>query len=77
MKFEVCEYQVCESFFPAIINDDYSGMSDEDSAACRDFLESLPNGHFDCDSNEPPFFAFCDIARVKGMCHTLRHLVRA
>lgn len=38
MRHEIVEYDVLEAFLPAIINDDYTGLTDDEIREIADFM---------------------------------------
>lgn len=63
MKIET--FTAPEHWAPALINDDWSGMTDGGIAACEAWAESLPGPVVGCDFDGPdaPGFTPCHDAR--------------
>ena len=62
------------NLFPAIINDDYDGLTDEEADKVEKFIYQMNDeftGHFSYDSDEQSEFAFCEVLRQYGDCKTL------
>ena len=59
MFFDQYEYSICGHYLSAIINGDYSGLSDSDEKDLDSFLhyvgEAHGSGHWSIDSEEPSF----------------------
>lgn len=70
------EYVIGEHFLSALINDDYSGLSDDDEKALDIWLESLdlPQGHWDIveDSHN---FSGCDITGLGALTQIIRWVI--
>lgn len=71
--FEKYEFTVPEYYLPAIFNDDYSGLDDEEEAALKDFLDSLehhlgeePCGHWAMDNDAEAYFAHSNDVTNEG-----------
>jgi hypothetical protein len=48
MKFDYYTYHISEHYLPALINGDYSGLTDQEEAELNTWIDSLPvSGHFD------------------------------
>jgi len=64
--FEQIEYNLPDFWASAIINDDWSGLSDEESNQLRNFLESedLGDGHWNIEDQEAFFMKFHDAIGV-------------
>ena len=78
-RFETYTYDVAESLLPYFINDDPSGLSDEELSQCKDFLIDMNNDieeqgkvfqHFSYETEEGNFTR-CEVTGLKAMCHTL------
>lgn len=56
MTFEQFEYKIPQWAVCALINGDYSGLSDEDEENLNAFTDSLPiGGHWSISDDEPYF----------------------
>ena len=73
MKLDHYEYAICIHWVSAIINDDYTGLDDNEEADLRAFLATHEQrgGHWDVDSEEP-FFAVDEVSDVYADCVTVR-----
>ena len=71
-------YQVGEHFLSAIINGDYSGLSDTDEGALDNWIgaetEGMKNHHWACVPEHGSEFSDCDVTGLKSTCVEL-HLV--
>ena len=80
MKFDYYEYNLAEHFLSALINNDYSGLDDNEADTLNSWLAGLPvRGHWDVDSEEleaGPAFSVCDICQLHAMCYPVRHYFR-
>lgn len=75
MTFDYYQYDICGHYLPAIINGDYSGLSDAEEAEVNHWLDTLPAeaayGHWDI-SDECPDFRRDDVSGLMGDCVTCR-----
>lgn len=69
MKFEVYEYSIAAHYLPALINGDYTGMSDTEEKEFTDWLESTDRRitHWDCDTDNAGF-ARCEVSGLMADC---------
>lgn len=69
------EYTISETFSSALINQDHSGLDDNEERQLDTFLESVPQGliagTFVIEDGEPSFER-CDICDLHANCVTLR-----
>jgi hypothetical protein len=65
MTFDYYTYHISGSYLSALINGDYSGLSDEETANFDRFMDNLPpvEGHFDVIDNSDSFRT-CDICNL-------------
>ena len=82
-NFDNIKYQVGEYYLPALINGDYSGLSDEEESDLFAFLSSVME---DCRNNGAPrqfcptwevyddggYFATDEVTGLKGTVYTIR-----
>lgn len=70
MKFDQVEYTIGEHFLSAIINDDYTGLSDNEERELNEWLEGVnrPEAHWDCDSDTETELAICEITGYANNC---------
>lgn len=73
MQFTSITHNISESFLCAIVNDDFSGLTDEEVSQLRDWFMSSTESYRDADDNEwvhthttvdtanSPSFAHCDV----------------
>lgn len=77
MQFDYYEYQICGAYASAIINGDYSGLSDEEERQLNDFLASVPrnDGHWDGFDEEEDSCGFSrdDVSGLLGDCYKARY----
>jgi hypothetical protein len=54
MKFDHYEYAICSHWVSAIINDDYTGLADDEEKTLRKWLTANEQrgGHWDVDSKK-------------------------
>lgn len=76
--FEQYLFNISEYFLPAVINDDWTGLSDEETSQLEVFLgvtycehamqggHSLP-AHWSVEDDEP-FFTRCEVTGLMSMC---------
>jgi hypothetical protein len=70
--------EVSEHFMPALINDDLTGLSDDDEAALKKFLANSTQldgwefRHFSHDNDSFPEFTTCDITGLYSNCVTIK-----
>jgi tRNA splicing ligase len=65
MEFDYYQYEISTHFASAIINGDYSGLTDNEIKELDLFLNNLPvdNGHFElADYDGEGFFSRCEIS---------------
>jgi hypothetical protein len=69
------EYRISETFASALINQDISGLDDNEERQLDAFLDSTPQGliagTFVIEDGEPSFER-CDICELHANCVTLR-----
>jgi hypothetical protein len=68
MKDNYLEFNISEHFLCALINDDYSGLDDDDVEALKLFLSGLPSGYFAYDGNGSIDFVRCEITDLYSDC---------
>ena len=61
-----CTEKVPEWALPAIFNDDWSGLTEEDAEQVRDFLEDFYGATFDVPRAEEPYFTAYPYSSFKG-----------
>jgi len=69
------EYRISKHFLPAIINDDYSGLNDEEINLLNRFLSeanNLDNATWDIDSDSESHFIDCDITGLFSDCYDVK-----
>lgn len=69
------EETIAAHFLPAIINDDYTGLSDPEAAELDAFLmtfSALPDLFITTDSFDEPSFAVDAVTRLHADCYTVR-----
>ena len=67
INFEQIEYVIPDWALCAVINDDYSGLEDQDIADLEKFLESVPGeGHWGYCDNESYFSRHNDVHSLGG-----------
>lgn len=68
------EYTIASHWFSAIINDDYTGLSDEEENQLARFLSeanNLPDATWQLPDDET-HFAICEISGLFSDCHTVK-----
>jgi len=67
MEFDYIEHKICGHYLSAIINDDYTGLDDEEEQLLNQWLDNnfIMYSHFDVISEEGRF-AFCDVCELMG-----------
>lgn len=77
---QVYTYKIAEHFVSAIMNDDYTGLDDADSAMLKDFLDFLPthfhykapmHGVWQTASDYLDDFTRCDVCDLHANCATM------
>lgn len=69
MKFIERQYMIAESFLPALINGDVSGLTDREEYELDSFLEDVDcRGHWSV-GDEPYEFARCNVTNLMAMCY--------
>ena len=83
-KFDTFNYSVSEFLLVYFINDDPSGLSDEELEQCKNFLIDMNNDieeqgktfqHFSYEFEEGNFTT-CEVTGLKSICHTLIAVVK-
>ena len=82
MNNDYYEFNICDAYARAIINNDYSGLDDKESNLLTNFLDDLKNtmqerGHKllaidGFDENDSTGFSFCDVCNLLGNCYIVR-----
>ncbi len=69
MKFDYYQYEISAHFASAIINGDYSGLTDKEIKEIDLFMDNLPvkNGHFDLVEGEDNF-SECEVSGLFDDC---------
>ena len=68
------EFNIAEQFLSAIINDDYSGLNEEEENLLNRFLSEenhLENATWEIVEGEPRFID-CDVTGLFSNCHEVR-----
>ena len=76
MEFEAITYTVPEWALPALINDDYSGLSDDDCSAIDALQSKLPLGHWSMPIDEASFYPSNDLQNLGDNCVEIDYMVR-
>ena len=72
MKFDHYTYHLASHYLPALINGDYTGLTDWEEAELNAWVDSLPvSGNFDVISEESDFKK-CDISELHADCYEVR-----
>ena len=72
MEFNYYIYDLASHYLPALINGDYTGLTDWEEAELNAWVDSLPvSGHFDVISEESDFKQ-CDICELHADCYEVR-----
>jgi len=76
---EVYEYYVAECFLPAIFNNDYTGLDDEEERLLDAFLDEVRevhgDGHWSFPDDDESFFGLDEVTGLYADCHTLQYVV--
>ena len=71
--FNYYEYTISEHYLSALINNDETGISFDESKALEAWLETLPKAnHFDVINQDCGNFTICDITGLHANCATVR-----
>lgn len=73
MKFDHYEYTIGAHFLPALINDDYSGLYDDEQPILDEWLESnsMRGSHWAVEDDSERF-ATCEISGLSNQCAIVR-----
>lgn len=75
-EIDYYEFRISEHFLSALINDDRTGLSDDNESALDNWLDNLelPTGHWDIveDSND---FKTCEITKLFSEVIELRWII--
>ncbi len=73
MQFDHYEYRIAAHYLPALINGDYTGMTDAEEREFTDFLESIDRRvtHWDV-TDYGDNFARCEVTGLHADCATVR-----
>lgn len=75
-NFDTTEFAIGSHYLSALINDDYSGLTDEESEELDSFYslelhQGNAGGHWSHDSDGESYFTVCDISGMRGDCVTV------
>ena len=73
MKINYLEFTFSDHFLCALINDDYSGLENDEIKILDSFLFGLPEGVFVCDSMDDTNFDVCEITGLYSNCTQARY----
>jgi hypothetical protein len=72
MQLDHYTYHLAGHYLPALINGDFTGLSDQEEAELNTWIDSLSvSGHFDVISEESDF-RLCDICELHADCYEVR-----
>jgi len=73
MKFDYTEHKICGHFISVLINDDPTGLSDEDLEQFELWYDitHTPSSHYEV-MGEEGHFAFCEVCDLMGDVYTVR-----
>ena len=72
MKFDHYTYHISGHFLSPLINNDHTGLEDQDEAELDAWVDALPvTGHFDFMEDEGSF-RVCDITGLHSDCFEVR-----
>ncbi len=73
MKFDHYEYRISWAYLSALVNGDYTGLSDEDEAAFTEWLENTDRRitHWDV-TDHGENFTRCEVTGLMADCSTVR-----
>jgi hypothetical protein len=61
--------QIAHHYAVAIINDDYTGLTDDDEMLLQAWIDSLPCCHYITTANDDePEFGTCEVSRLLADC---------
>jgi len=68
------EYEISEHYLSAMINDDWSGLEEQEERELNDFLESLPftGGHWAIVEGGENEFGLCDVSGMRANTEAVR-----
>ena len=77
MNFDRHNYEISEHFASALLNDDYTGLEDEDETALNIFTDNAYSEHglgfWDTNPEEQPDFMRCEVIDLLSNCHTVTY----
>ncbi|MGL4499992.1 MAG: hypothetical protein ACRCU2_13090 [Planktothrix sp.] len=75
-KIDWIEYQISESFLPALINGDYSGLDDSEEKALNNWIDSLNHtkGHWDYEPSSDDW-KICKVTKKFSLVCTVRWVI--
>jgi hypothetical protein len=68
MSIEVIRYRLPAYWACALINGDYTGLSDEEEREIKNFLEQVKGGPVDVDWETEGFYRYNDANNIAGDC---------
>ena len=77
MKFTIEEYTISSHYLSSLINDDCSGLEDEEAVEFDAWVKLMQDGrmgHWDCDSES--YIAMCAVTGLLSDCTTVRFVYR-
>ena len=73
-RFHLEDYTISDHLLCALINDDWTGLDDDEEKQLRLFLTHLPsNGHWSVPDDESSF-ARCEVLNLMSSCLTVQYL---
>ena len=68
-------YKIAGQYLTAIINDDYTGLTDTESSQIARFLSeanNLPDATWHVDDGQDPHYAICEICDLFADCYEVK-----
>ena len=76
MKFEIVKHTISETWLPALINDDWSGLTDAEETELKEWLGTI-NGYIAPGSDDEmvPGFQTDEISGLMANCITVNEII--
>jgi len=68
MKLDYFTYDIAEHWLPAIENEDYTALDDDEIPLLEEFLDNLPRNAMGWDWGEDTSFDYDEISGLKAQC---------
>lgn len=68
MKLDYFTYDIAEHWLPAIENEDYTALDDDEITLLEEFLDNLPRNALGWEWGEETSFDYDEISGLKAQC---------